>query len=697
MKRFLLALMLVSGVAYGDTTGNLITNTWNNVTNGTHPNDCCTGGPAPLYDASTNTFHFSYGLTAVHQVQAINQALSGSGIQINGWNWGYDLRNMDGVAGNQNRTTDTISVTSFITNSAGQIVQQSDQYYNTQFDWTRYSGTVTLNSALGIADAGSLGIQFVSRDNGYWAGYYGPQVRDVSLTANYTVDQCTVNPQSNPSCPGYKTYYNMWDDGYAQVPLPFAFPFYGQLFTTSYMYTNGVVGFLNNNWGFCCDGTDLNYQTSQPNSPWNYAIYALNTDLIPGPNSEFYTQVTDNGTGLKYSWVNIPEIGTNLNNTFSVQIKDSGYIGINYQQVNLNPWRNPLVGIAGDISQGQYSITYYGQASGLPALAGTTNVYTGTETTDICAINPLFNSSCPGYADAYFNQQCSINSLYNPSCPGYAAAYLTYQCSINPLYSTTCQGYEQAYFDQQCSISALYNSLCPGYEAAYFTQQCELDGLYSNQCPNYAEAYALKYVVVTSPTPTTTTVATTTPEVISTTGDSTVDAVIKTETTSTTSATATVQLAPTASSTTTSTTIAAATTEAKSDDSTKDDTKKESTKQASSSSSSKSDSGESKTKSARAEARQQAIAKAGKQAAENMDSAASLQAQVAVQGVVIAAMGYTPGFDAYKFMIPDAPGYKPFEIYKKQKNVDNGRMLRGLTGASDKLHEQMTDQQYQNR
>ena len=178
MKRFLLALMLVCGVAYGDTTGNLIGGTWNNVNNGTHPNDCCTGGPAPLYDASTNTFHFSYGLTAVHQVQAINQALSGSGVQINGWNWGYDLRNMNGVAGGQGGI-DTINVTSFITNSAGQILQQSDQYYNTQFDWTRFSGTVTLNSTLGIANAGSLGIQFVSSDSGFWAGYYGPQVRDV--------------------------------------------------------------------------------------------------------------------------------------------------------------------------------------------------------------------------------------------------------------------------------------------------------------------------------------------------------------------------------------------------------------------------------------------------------------------------------------------------------------------------------------
>jgi len=469
-----------------ETSANLITNTWNNVTTGSHPNDCCTGGSSPLYDPNTNTIHFSYGMTAVHQVIGINTALQGTGIQINGWNWGYDLRNMNGVAGNQNGT-DTINVTSFITNSAGQIVKQSDQYYNTQFDWTRFSGTETLNSAILLENNVNLGIQFVSGDSGFWAGYYGPQVRNVSLTANYTVDQCVVNPQSSPTCPGYKTYYNMWDDGYAQVNLPFAFPFYGRTFTTSYMFTNGVIGFLDTNLGgYCCDGIDLNQQRFAGSSPWNFAIYALNTDLDVGTNSQFYTQKTDNGTGLRYTWENVVEIGTNNENTFSVNIKDSGYIGINYEKVNLSPWRNPLIGIAGDISQGQYSQYYYGPASNLPNMAGTTLQYSGTETTDACAINPLINPSCPGYQQAYFNQQCSINALYDVTCPGYAAAYLTYQCNIDQLYSPNCPGYQQAYLDQQCSINSLFSSSCQGYQTAQ--NQCSIDPLSNTLCQGYQTA-----------------------------------------------------------------------------------------------------------------------------------------------------------------------------------------------------------------
>ena len=487
MKKLLLAFVLLAcGLAQADTSSNLITGTWNNVTTGAHPNDCCTGGPAPLYDPSTNTIHFSYSLTAVHQVIALNQALSGTGIQVNGWNWGYDLRNMNG-GGGQNGI-DTIAVTSFITNSTGQIVQQSDQHYNTQFDWTRYSGTESLNSAISVSGSASLGIQFVANDGGYWAGYYGPEVRNVSLTANYTVDQCTVDPQSSPSCPNFRTYYNMSDDGYAQVNLPFTFPFYGQNYTTSYMYTNGVVGFLNNNWGFCCDGTDLNNQASQQNSPWNYAIYALNTDLYPGPNSTFYTQQTDGGTGLRYTWDRVIEIGTNLENTFSVNINNTGYIGLTYDSVNLNSYRNPLIGIAGDISKGEYSQYYFGQASALPNLAGTTITFTGTETTDVCIVNPLFSTSCAGYAQAYYDQQCSYNALYDSGCPGYTEAYYSQQCSINQLYDVGCPGYAQAYLDYQCNLDALYSTSCAGYAQAYYDQQCTLDPFYDTGCTGYQTA-----------------------------------------------------------------------------------------------------------------------------------------------------------------------------------------------------------------
>jgi hypothetical protein len=63
---------------------------------------------------------------------------------------------------------------------------------------------------------------------------------------------------------------------------------------------------------------------------------------------------------------------------------------------------------------------------------------------------------------AYKDQQCSINPLYDTTCPGYAQAYFDNQCSLNPLYDQACPGYAQAYFNQQCGFNPLYNSACPG-------------------------------------------------------------------------------------------------------------------------------------------------------------------------------------------------------------------------------------------
>jgi len=71
-----------------------------------------------------------------------------------------------------------------------------------------------------------------------------------------------------------------------------------------------------------------------------------------------------------------------------------------------------------------------------------------------------------------------------------------------------------------------------------------------------------------------------------------------------------------------------------------------------------------------------------------------MEQQKQVQNVVIAAMGYSPAFEAYKVMMPDVAGYKPYSIYKNQTNVDNRKLGYGLFGATDKLHSDMIDLQY---
>lgn len=65
-------------------------------------------------------------------------------------------------------------------------------------------------------------------------------------------------------------------------------------------------------------------------------------------------------------------------------------------------------------------------------------------------------------------------------------------------------------------------------------------------------------------------------------------------------------------------------------------------------------------------------------------------------GVDIASMALVPkGYEVYSIVtLRDVPFYKPEAIYKDNKTVDNARVLRGLTGGSDALHQRMVDQQY---
>jgi hypothetical protein len=225
------------------------------------------------------------------------------------------------------------------------------------------------------------------------------------------------------------------DDGYVRVPLQFAFPYYGRVFTESYMFSNGVVGFLNPTNHWCCSGYDI----TQPNHPFSFAIMPLQTDLI-NYQGRFLTQGSTQFQ--RYTWENISEYGRPDNlNTFSVEIKPSGFIGINYEKINLESWRTVTMGMTGDSSLNQYTLNYSGAG-----FKSTENVsYITQSTGDMCLVDPLFSTSCAGYAQAYLTQQCGLNALYDPSCPGYAQAYYNQQCSINPLYDRGCSGYAEAY------------------------------------------------------------------------------------------------------------------------------------------------------------------------------------------------------------------------------------------------------------
>ena len=65
----------------------------------------------------------------------------------------------------------------------------------------------------------------------------------------------------------------------------------------------------------------------------------------------------------------------------------------------------------------------------------------------------------------------------------------------------------------------------------------------------------------------------------------------------------------------------------------------------------------------------------------------------AAGGVNLSMLATQPkGFDTYGGILSDASFYPPKEIYQNQKVVDNNRALRQM--ASDRLHQEMVNQQY---
>ena len=512
------------------------------------------------------------------------------------------------------------------------------------------------------------------------------------------------------------------DDWYTQVPLGFTFPMYGQNFTNSWAATNGFVTFrdpqVSGLWGGCCSGVDLR-NTTDPR--YNYTIFGLHTDLYSwnGQNQYYLRE----GNSMTYGWYDLSQCCSSQGgNSFEIKINSSGLIDTRIAGAMVS-YNAVTSGFAGDLSKGEYYQHYHGQ--GLNITPGSSAIFSwqalgGTgQGVDQCTINPLYNSSCPGYAEAYRTQQCSISALYDPSCPGYQQAYLDQQCSLNSLYNQSCPGYQQAYFTQQCTANPLYNSNCPGYATAYLNQQCSLSALYSSSCPGYTAAYQAflfnqactanpqssprcsGYVTPVTATTTTTTTTTSstsssTPQLVS---DPIVNQTITTTSTSTapTAPAAAVQLTTPSSSQQTTTALVVESVQTQSSTSSSSSSSSTSTSTTASSSSTTTASTPRQTmQQARVEAaRKEAISK-GTEAVKESGEAKSMNAQVATQGLVIAAMGFNPSFDAYSNVVMrDVSFYKPFTIYGGQKTIDNRSASRRLFGGTDQLHNEMTSQQYQ--
>tara|TARA_B100000959_G_scaffold127128_1_gene133443 strand:+ start:266 stop:2125 length:1860 start_codon:yes stop_codon:yes gene_type:complete len=283
------------------------------------------------------------------------------------------------------------------------------------------------------------------------------------------------------------------DDGWVEVPLDFIFPFWGNSYTTSFMFANGVVGFIspNNipgtgivNDGLCCSGIDFENATYSSMSSQGYGgvrfdftIMPWHTDLIDTGPGHFYTQ--GDSTYQKYMWEAVDEYyQTSRENTFDLTIYPLGNIHMTYQELDIAN-HSVTVAVVGDLSEGEYIQWFYNHPTSGAIYWDTSEsapVDIG-EGASICDVVPLSSLVCDyypaAYAEAYYAEQCNANSLYDTGCAGYWEAYSNQQCSLDSLWSTACPNYETAYLDDQCETDPLYSVYCPGYAAAIAEEEIE--------------------------------------------------------------------------------------------------------------------------------------------------------------------------------------------------------------------------------
>lgn len=313
-------------------------------------------------------------------------------------------------------------------------------------------------------------------------------------------------------------------------------------------------------------------------------------------------------------------------------------------------------------------------------------------TFDSCSTNPLSSPSCPGYATAYHDQQCTANPLYATTCPGYAAAYQIQQCTANPISSPTCPGYEQAYLNAQCIIDSLYSRLCSGYATAYAIKYLvPMDSTTSSAVNSSLSTTAA--VKASDPvTVNTNGTVSTTP---STTGNSTVDAVISTpNTTSATSPTSVTSVVapppppPGAPGPTAGASAQASAPPPPPPPAVQQERATENKKTEGAVATVERRAG-GNTANAKA-----AATEAAKELAKKAGEAATLEAQAATQGLVVGLIGYVPGFSAYQnAIIPDALSAQVARQYSKPV-VDNRSAQRQLSGSNELRWKEMVDSQY---
>ena len=360
-------------------TNNILTGTWSGATVGNINPGGTSGGNTAAYNPTTNTILFGYVQQTVQQTIALDKVFNGTGIRVYGYEFSMQYQNSGFSKGNLGIAITAKDAAGFALQTDSHTIDKG----GVPGEWSYYSALRPYTSPYGTDRMQSINISITGKDDRYWAGYYGPQVRDPSLKLQYVGDECKINPLYSTSCPGYE-----------------------QAYITTQCNINSL-------YSPSCTGYAQAYLTQQ-----------CNLNPLYNPSCTGYAQALFTKTCAENPLSN-PSC--------------TGYAQAYFtQQCQINPLY--------DKSCTGYESALFTKTCAENPLSNTRcPLYESAYLNQQCNINQLFSTSCPLYQQTYFNQQCGLNPLYNQQCVGYAEAYKSKlfadSCKANPQTNSQCPGY----------------------------------------------------------------------------------------------------------------------------------------------------------------------------------------------------------------------------------------------------------------
>ncbi len=225
--------------------------------------------------------------------------------------------------------------------------------------------------------------------------------------------------------------YEVSDDGVSPaIDLTFNFTFYDQTFSQARMATNGCLHFTTSG-NYCND-----YTPDPLTGQHTYTLYPFWTDLIRDTNARMKSW--GDSSKMIFGWYELREFNrSGSDNSFEVILWPNNTFEYRYGSLDIQT-HDVLIGETGNSTE-KYTYLFYDECntgttnsgscvnvdwnnsianSGLENGGSLYGVGSGNGSSIDCS-NPLNDMSCPGYWEAFDDQQCDLDSQYAPFCPGY--------------------------------------------------------------------------------------------------------------------------------------------------------------------------------------------------------------------------------------------------------------------------------------